>query len=224
MTTVKELLAQAAADPRAAAWGVLYERACHEGFYEAEETLLITRLAHNAAEFAPADRDEPLILAGQLAADMDEESHRRNAETLAQLRHLATDWLPTPTDGPSFIYRLRAVLALEGDMLWGQELERLIHDEVEVECPQCETSLFIAFGERGHFATHEDYATKSNVAQTPLLPAAPADLEGVGLRLHRMSTEVGQQSVAEAVTYVFGRATCTQCGGTFRVSDQVERY
>ncbi|MEU6207159.1 hypothetical protein ABZ814_26625 [Micromonospora musae] len=224
MTTVEELLAQAAADPRAAAWDVLYERACHEGFYEAEETLLITRLANIAAEFAAADRDEVLTLAGQLAADMDEQSHRRNAETLAQLRHLATDWLPTPTDSQTFIYRLRAVLALEGDELWGQELERLIHDEVEVECPQCGTSLFIAFGDRGHFATHEDYATRSEVAQTPLLPAAFADLEGVGLRLYSVSIEVGQWSVAEAITYVFGRATCTQCERTFRVSDQVERY
>ncbi|WP_074308769.1 hypothetical protein [Micromonospora cremea] len=224
MTTVEELLAEAAADPRAAAWGVLYERACQEGFDEAGEALLIARLANIASEFLPADRDEVLVLAGKLAVDMDERSHRRHADTLAQLRHLATDWLPTPTDAQSFIYRLRAVMALEGDMLWGEELERLIHDEVEVECPQCETSLFIAFGDRGHFATHEDYATKSDVAQTPLLPATSVDLEGVGLRLYRMSTEVGQQSVAEAVTHVFGRATCTHCGNTFRVSDQVERY
>ncbi|MEU4472628.1 hypothetical protein [Micromonospora sp. NPDC023888] len=224
MTKVEELLAEAAADPRAAAWNVLYEQACQEGFHEPEEALLIARLAELASEFVPADRDEVLILAGKLAVDMDEQSQRRHADALAQLRHLTTDWLPTPTDAQSFIYRLRAVMALEGDMLWGEELERLIHDEVEVECPQCEASLFIVFGDRGHFATHEDYATKPNVAQTPLLPATPVDLDDVGLRLHRMSTDAGQQSVAEAVTYVFGRATCTQCGSTFRVSDQVERY
>ncbi|MCM0673723.1 hypothetical protein NCC78_03220 [Micromonospora phytophila] len=224
VTTVEELLAEAASDPRAPAWGVLYERACQEGFDKAEETLLIARLATIASVFMPADRDEVLILAGKLAVDMDERSHRRQADILVQLCHLTTDWLPTPADARSFIYRLRAVMALEGDMLWGEELERLIYDEVEVECPNCETSLFIAFGERGHFATHEDYATKSDVAQTPLLPATSVDLEGVGLRLYCMSTEVGQQSVAEAVTHVFGRATCTQCAGTFRVSDQIERY
>ncbi|MEV4538935.1 hypothetical protein AB0J82_34700 [Asanoa sp. NPDC049518] len=224
VTSVENLLVEAEADPHAPAWNVLYERACQEGFHESEEALLISRLANVAAEFTPADRDDVLILAGQLAVDMDERSLRQHAGALEQLRQLTTDWLPTPTDGRSFIYRLRAVMALEGDLLWGEELERLIYDEVEVECPQCEISLFIAFGERGHFATHEDYATKSDVVQTPLLPATAVDLDGVGLRLYSMSNDVGQHPVAEALTYLFGHATCTQCGSTFRVSDQVERY
>lgn len=38
-----------------------------------------------------------------------------------------------------------------------------------------------------------------------------------------MSIEAGQQSVASAITYVFGRATCAECGRTLRISDQIER-
>jgi hypothetical protein len=164
------------------------------------------------------------MLGGQIAADLEETEWPRYAEALAALHRLTNDWLATPTDPQSFVFRLQAVMALEGDELWGAELDRIVHDEVEVECPQCGTSLFVAFGEDGHFATHEDYATKSDVEQTPLLPAEPADLDGVGQRLHLMSVQAGQQSVATALTYLFGRATCTQCSTTFRVSEQVFRY
>lgn len=184
----------------------------------------MTGLVQIAAGFAPADRDEVLVLAGQVAVDMDELARARHAETLVQLLDLTTDWLPTPVDPRSFIYRLRAMLALEGDLLWGDELERLIYDEVEIECPQCETSLFVVFGEHGHFATHEDYATKSEVVRTPLLPATSDDLDGVGLRLFTMSATMGQPEVAEALAHVFGRAACTECTTIFRVSDQVQRY
>ena len=102
-------------------------------------------------------------------------------------------------------------------------LELLVNDEVEIECPRCDTSLFVVFGDEGHFATHEDYATKTDVAKTPLLPATPDNLKGIGRRLYNLSTEAGQRSVAAAVTHVFGRATCTECGRTLRVSDEVER-
>lgn len=145
------------------------------------------------------------------------------AEALAALRRQTDEWLATPTDPRSFVFRLQAVMGLEGDELWGAELGRIVHDEVEVECPQCGTSLFVAFGEDGHFATHEDYATKADVEQTPLLPATPADLDGVGQRMHLVSVQAGQQSVVTALTYLFGHATCTQCRTMLRVSEQIFR-
>jgi hypothetical protein len=115
-------------------------------------------------------------------------------------------------------------LALEGDEVWGKELDRIVYDEIEVECPTCTTSLFVVFGEHGHFATHEDYATKSDVERTPLLSAPTDELIGAGQRLHTMCLQAQQAAVADALTYVFGRATCTQCSTTFQVSDQVGRY
>ncbi|MET8364958.1 hypothetical protein AB0J68_22110 [Micromonospora sp. NPDC049580] len=224
MTKVDELLATAAADSYADAWDSLYEKACHEGFSEADEAFLIPRLADLAGRYAPAGRDNVLMLAGKIAADLDEANWPRYAEVFATMHRLTNDWLATPTDRHSFVFRLQAVMALEGDELWGAELDRIVHDEIEVECPQCETSLFVAFGEDGCFATHEDYATKPDVEQTPLLPTEPDELNGVGQRLHLMSVQAGQQSVAIALTYLFGRATCTQCSTTFRVSEQVFRY
>lgn len=129
--------------------------------------------------------------------------------------------LETPTDPQAFIGRLQTALALEGDRTWGKRLDEMIGEEYELDCPQCEVSLFVVFGEHGHFATHEDYATTADVARTPLLPAHPDQMDRLGRRLHAMSTDAGQDIVAEVITYVFGKATCSECGMVFSVADQV---
>lgn len=95
---------------------------------------------------------------------------------------------------------------------------------IEVDCPACGSSLFVAFGDDGHFATHEDYATTTDFDRTPLLPAPANQLDGAGRRLHAMSLQAQQTAVAEALTYVFGRANCTQCAALFLVQDQVARF
>ncbi|GIH03674.1 hypothetical protein Rhe02_17410 [Rhizocola hellebori] len=222
MTKIENLLQTVAADPHAPAWSDLYHEVCHQGQCYPDSFPLLPDLAVIAAGFTPADRDQVLIFAGNIAADLDQASRARYAEALATLHQLTETWLPTPIDPQDFIYRLKTVLALEGDEVWGKELDRVIHDEIEVECPTCGTYLFVVFGEHGHFATHEDYAIKPDVEHTPLLPALPHELTGAGQRLHTLSLQAQQAGVAEALTYVFGCATCTQCSTSFRVSDQVE--
>lgn len=224
METINELLAAAAPDPRARAWDTLYEAVRHAGLVESDRDILLRRLPGIAVRYAPADRDNVLMLAGQIAAELDEAVWPRYEGELAELRALTGDWLPNPVDSRGFVYRLQAVMALDGDTVWGAELERIGHDEIEVECPRCWTMLFVVFGADGHFATDEDYATTPDVRRTALLPAEPASLTGAGQQLHILSMRAGQQSVADALLYLFGRATCPQCGETFRVADQVYRH
>ena len=224
VTKIEDLLRTAAADPQTPAWNDLYHEVCHQGQCYPSGFVLLPQLAGIAARFAPADRDHPLIFAGEIAVDLDDASRAQYAETLATLNRLTDAWLSTPTDPQTFIYRLQAVLALEGNRVWGKELDRIVDGEIEVECPTCGTSVFVVFGDYGHFASHEDYATKSDVVRTPLLPATTCEMNGVGRRLRTMSLEAQQPAVASALTYVFGRATCTQCSTTFQVSSQVGRY
>lgn len=115
VTKIEELLATAAADPYADAWDTLYVEACHQGFSDADEAFLVPRLADLAGGYAPADRDNVLILGGKVAADLDETEWPRYAEAFATLHRLTNDWLATPTDPHSFVFRLQAVMALEGD-------------------------------------------------------------------------------------------------------------
>jgi hypothetical protein len=224
VTKIEDLLATAAADPQAPAWDDLYHEVCHQGHCYPSGFFLLPHLAGIAARFAPADRDHALIFAGEIAVDLDDASRARYAETLATLHRLTDAWILTPTDPQTFIYRLQTVMALEGNRVWGKELDRIVDDEIEVECPTCATSLFVVFGEHGHFATHEDYATNSDVERTPLLPATTGELNGAGHRLRMMSLQAQHPAVATALTYVFGRAICTQCSTTFQVSDHVGRY
>lgn len=93
--------------------------------------------------------------------------------------------------------------------------------EYELDCPACEITLFVVFGEHGRLATSEDHAIKADVTTTPLLPALPDELGGLGGRLHGVSIEAGQNDVAATITHVFGRATCPECHTVFSVADQV---
>jgi hypothetical protein len=224
VTTIEQMLTAAEADPYSDFWDQLFEQARHIGTSDDDQALLLQRLPEIAGRYSPGEQDGVLFLAGQLAADLDEARWPRFREELATLRFLAGGWLASPASPQDFLYRLQAMTALEGDELWGAELSRIVDDEIEVECPRCGTLLFVAFGDGGHFATHEDYATKTIVEQTPLLPASPADLDGAGQRLYQASVQHGQTAIATALTYLFGQATCTQCSTEFRVSDQVSRY
>ncbi|WP_433796466.1 hypothetical protein [Actinoplanes sp. CA-252034] len=224
MTTIEQMLAGAEADPYSHHWDQLIEQVCHVGIGEDDRTRLIDSLPAIASRYPAGDRDNVLLLAGQIAADVDEESWPRFAEELKALHSLAGDWLAAPADPGLFLYRLQAMAALEGDELWGAELHRIADEEMEIECPTCGTVLFVVFGGAGRFATHEDYATRPVVEKSPLQPATDTELEGAGRRLYHASLQAGQTSIATALRYLFGRAECTQCNTVFRVSDQVFRH
>jgi hypothetical protein len=82
-------------------------------------------LAGIAAGFTPGSRDRVLIFAGEIAVDLDDASRAQYAEALASLRRLTGDWLNAPTDPHTFVC-LQAVLALEGDPVWGKQLDEIL--------------------------------------------------------------------------------------------------
>lgn len=150
MSKIEDLLQVAAADPHASAWSDLYAEVIDHGECDPASYFLLPLLADIAAGFDPADRGYPFLLAGCIAFDLAQASRDRYAEALVALRRLMVETLSTPTNPMTFGYRLQALLALEGDPVWGNELDRIFGEEYEVECPSCEASLFIVFGERGH--------------------------------------------------------------------------
>ncbi|MFF7993437.1 hypothetical protein ACFZDG_27050 [Kitasatospora xanthocidica] len=118
---------------------------------------------------------------------------------------------------------MEAMLGFEGVAGWSEDLAwGLGNEEYEVSCPGCEASLFIVFGARGFFSTSDDYALRNDdIVTRALHPTAPADLDGIGRRLHDLALADGQREVAHALTYVFGHATCPDCEADFSVADQV---
>jgi hypothetical protein len=103
---------------------------------------------------------------------------------------------------------------LEGVPVWSEHLDGLSTFDYEAICPGCETELFVVIGDGGFFSCSDDYALDDDVERTPLRPAEPTALGGIGRRLHDAAVGDGQQEVATRLTYLFGSATCTECGAT----------
>ncbi|MEF9915679.1 hypothetical protein RJT17_37195 [Streptomyces sp. P5-A9] len=136
---------------------------------------------------------------------------------------VVNEYLRTASDRSEYAYLLESMLSFEGVVSWREDLAwGLVNEEYEVSCPSCQANLFIVIGERGFFSTSGDYAlSEDDVETTPLRPANPADMDGIGRRLHDIVLTDGHQDVANAMTYVFGDATCPDCETGFSVADQV---
>ena len=84
-------------------------------------------------------------------------------------------------------------LAFEGVEVWDEH--NLAEGKFEVDCPWLGVSLF---------ASSDDYSRRN-----------------VDARLRDRALADGQEEVARRLTYLFGGATCTDCGTAFSPADRV---
>ncbi|MFJ1566657.1 hypothetical protein ACIOG8_20990 [Streptomyces erythrochromogenes] len=203
-------------------WSDLWDDLCHLNCVDDDSFLALPYLAAVSAGRAPGAPHEAVSMAGLIVSAADEEQAARYAEEIAVFLRTARRLLgETGDDTPAFVYLLQGVLAFEGERVWSPgRLEGLFTEEYEVDCPACSSTLFVAFGAYGAFASAGDYVT-SDPVKAALLPADPAALDPLPARLHHMATEAGQEKVAHGLTYLFGRATCPDCEEVFAVSEQV---
>ncbi|MEU2395841.1 hypothetical protein [Streptomyces sp. NPDC007369] len=203
-------------------WSELWDRLCHQGEVYEDSFLALPYLAAIAAGRAPGNPQDAVQLAGLIASAADEERSARYAGEFAALLPVARRLLDSATEhAPTFVYLQQCVLAFEGERVWSAgRLEGLFEEEYEIDCPACESTLFIAFGDRGTFASAGDYVT-ADPPKAPLLPADPAALDPFPARLHRTALATGHTAIASGLTYLFGCATCPDCADVFPVSQQV---
>ncbi|WP_157880013.1 hypothetical protein [Streptomyces natalensis] len=224
---IPALLDRIASEPSSELWNDLWSALCHQGSVYSASFAALPWLTVIAAGDDQQERLNALVLAGAImagAGQPHEAGDVRNtyAIEVAALLRMANEHLRTLPDSDEYIYLLEAALALEGIPVWSEVLAwGLVNGGYGVSCPGCETGLFIAIGEYGHFSTSGDYALEDDVEKTSLRPAHPADLEGIGRRLHGVALADGRQDVAATMTYLFGHATCPDCGTDFSVADQV---
>ncbi|MFC9097369.1 hypothetical protein [Streptomyces sp. NPDC057072] len=137
----------------------------------------------------------------------------------------ANQWRQVTAHHRDYCYLVEAILNLEGDIHWAEDLLfGVVSEEYELECPDPDgcTSLWVILGERGFFSTAEDYALSEDDVETfPLHPADPGDLQGLGRRLYDLAVTDGHEEVAHALTHAFGEATCPECGRRLSVVEQI---
>jgi hypothetical protein len=173
----------------------------------------LTRMARDRS---PAERQDPLVLAGAIAASSDRpygdaDAQQTHAAEIEELLHLTEEALRDPSlaeDPDTYVYLLQALLGFEGVGVWSEQLDGLNDEEYEVPCPECEAENFVAFGGYGHFSTTDSmYMREGPARKLPLHPAEPSALRGLGRRLHSRALADGHPDVATKLTFVFGRAT-----------------
>jgi hypothetical protein len=210
-------------------WQELWGSLCHQGSVYDASWAAMPVLADIARGRAPGGPVHAVTMAGLISTDPDEECRERYAHEIRELLDVARRLRADPSqDAHTFVYLQMAVLAFEDDEgVWAEALEGVNSEEYDVECPECEDGLFVAFGSYGVFTSAGDYVTgagKENAeGRTELIPATPDELDGIGARLHGEAVEFGQTEVATALTYVFGKASCPSCEAVFTVSEEIEK-
>jgi hypothetical protein len=209
-------------------WQELWSALCHQGSVYDASWAAMPVLADIALGRAPGEPIQAVAMAGLITTDRDDACHERYAREIGELLDLARGLRADPEqDSSTFVYLQMAVLAFEGAGVWAEALEGVNSEEYDLECPECEDGLFVAFGSYGFFTSSGDYVTgpgkEDEEGRAELEPATPDRLDGIGARLYREAVEAGQTEVAKALTYVFGKARCPSCEAVFTVSEEVEK-
>lgn len=225
---IPALLARIASEPESGLWNDLWFALCHQGTVYSASFAALPWLSDMAENEDRGQAVNALALAGAIMAGSEQPHGAGDVRTqhsveIATLLASVNRHLQTTTDRAEYIHLLESMVGFEGVTSWSKDLAwGLGNEEYEVSCPGCETQLFIVLGEGRLFCTSEDYTRSDGTIETrPLRATNPADLEGIGLRLHNIALTDGQHEVAHVLTYIFGNATCPNCEADFSVADRV---
>ncbi|MFD7702842.1 hypothetical protein [Streptomyces caelestis] len=226
---LRALLERAAKGRDSQAWSDLWTELYHNGSLDVAHPLVLPTLA-DMADADDADMAaSALHLAGALLVQADQRYETQNlrhryAPEVTRLLGAANRWRQVTADRNDYCYLVEAVLNLEGDIHWAEDLIRgVVNEEYELECPDPDgcAPLWVSIGERGFFSAAEDYALSGDIKTFPLHPADPRALEGLGRRLHDLALADGHDEVARALTHAFGEVTCPECERRFSVIGQI---
>ncbi|WP_406383926.1 hypothetical protein [Streptomyces sp. NBC_00117] len=226
---LRALLERAAEGADSQAWSDLWTELYHNGSLDVAHPLVLHTLTDMAEDDHADTAASALHLAGALLVQADQRYETQNLRNrhvsqVARLLTAANRWRQDTADRNDYCHLLEAVLNLEGDIHWAQDLIwGVVSEEYEIECPNpggC-ASLWVVIGERGFFSAVGDDPLSDDVEAFPLHPADPRALEGLGHRLYDLARADGHDEVAHALTYAFGEATCPECKQRFSVVGQV---
>ncbi|MER7701789.1 hypothetical protein ABTX81_02650 [Kitasatospora sp. NPDC097605] len=230
---IPDLLDRIASAPTAELWNDLWSALCHQGSVYPASFAALPWLAERSR---CGDREQEVqavhlagaIMAGAIVAGTGQEHGAGDVRSLfaaetATLLEAVNRQLRAAVNPADYVHLLESMLGFEGVHGWSEDLAwGIVTEEYRISCPGCEADLFIALGERGFFSTAEDYALSDDDVETrPLRPAAPAELDGIGRRLHELALADGRSEVAHVLTHVFGHATCPVCEADFPVADRI---
>nr|BFE58897.1 hypothetical protein GCM10020063_034230 [Dactylosporangium thailandense] len=224
--TVGRLLDGIEHHPTAEAWDEIEHRLvveaecwCSAGF------AALPRLA----ELAQSGAEEHQVRALRLAATIVRSLHRchqyddivrAGAQALTVLHRVARN-RPTTHTGQAFVAQLQDTLALAGYTFWATISLDFTDEHYHLGCPHCAVRLAVVIGDYGHYSAIRHY-NDGDIHRVVLRPAAPGELTGIGRWMYDTADAAGETVLADGLTYLFGRATCSTCGSVFNVAEWLE--
>ena len=224
---VPALLEQLSPDPESDIWEELWMRVCHQGTVYSASFPVLPFLAAAASKWSPDACIMPLVLAGSILISNDvvgdRTSFMRGLEgTVERLLQIASETLPaegfSQTD---LIQLLQATLALQGDIVWGRQLDRLVDGDFEAVCPDCDSDILVVIGKYGLFITAEEWVNRPKAKRNTIEPAQSTDLSGTGLWLYQHAVDHQQEELANWIRHLFGTANCPRCGNKLTVNEAI---
>ena len=91
-------------------------------------------------------------------------------------------------------------------------------EHYQVGCPHCATRLMIVIGDYGHYSSIRD-EWAGDIQRVPLHPAKPAALDGIRRWMYDTAVACSDPILADGLTYLFGDATCPNCGSVFNIAE-----
>ncbi|NEA58344.1 hypothetical protein G3I60_30380 [Streptomyces sp. SID13666] len=222
---VTALLDRFEADP-SGVWSELMDHLCPQlDTAFAASFAALPRLAEIATAGSPETLGEVLLAAGAIASCSPGLSDPNSplmvfSAPIAVLHDLTDRRLSQTAGADEYVNLLQALLSFEGVEIWDRSLDGLQTGEYEVDCPYCGINMFVVIGQDDSFCCTDDYALRQ-VQKSPLQPARTQQLEGLPRRLFTRALADGQESLADGVRYLFGRAACPDCETDFSVAERV---
>ncbi|MFG2045127.1 hypothetical protein [Dactylosporangium sp. NPDC048998] len=225
--TIGRLLDRIERRPAAAAWDEIERRLiveaecwCSAGF------AALPRLAELALSAAAEHQGRAMQLAGTIVRSLHrchqyDDLVRTSAEALTVLHRIAQLRLTADCTGRALVAQLQDTLAFAGYTFWATISLDFTDEHYHLSCPHCAARLAIVIGDYGHYSAIRDY-NDGDIHRLPLRPVNPQDLTGIGRWMHDTASADGVTTLAEGLTYLFGRASCSICGSVFNVAEWLE--
>jgi len=220
---IPALLADAAsaAEWDAPVWGELWSRLCHQGTVTPASYAALPALTLIAESRVTVPLDPALFLVASIIASVDgppeiTDVRSVHAAQIGSLGPVAERKLDLVHARADFLYALQTVAALEDLSVWQRELEGLVNEEVELECPSCKKHIYLELIDGALVATIDPNLVRGG---QPVHPAEPAELGTTEARLLRLCHAHNQAAVGNELLQLFGQTHCPNCSAHLAVAD-----
>jgi hypothetical protein len=218
-----DLLAHLDPDPKSPVWNELWGRVCHQYSTFSASPHVLPFLFSAAQAWVPESRVMPLALAGGIVA-APETNLKGFRSVIQQLGSLARDTLDRANlSRNDRVYLVQAMMAFDGDRVWGHALERVNDGEFSAVCPACRKDLYVVVGDEA-FCCVEDWVRSGEAHRSHIAPNAPERLAGTGRALHTLCIASGDLELGKWICQVFGTSTCPNCTQPFDIANAVETF